>query len=268
VILRMLLLAPLLLAMTPPRLARADDLSTGRLEHELASVMKWETLWKDSPEGFRTLPNNRSARLALYSNSRTLSYCSHDLAVCVRYRTESVRNWERLASKKCQSDETDQAALMAFVAEESNSPPFQASSPNPVRVLGPGGFAGLAGSHAPGSGMLWDSAIALGSRADIAVEYRQTHVPEMAGLLKWLRATMPRAGYTSIRVPCFAPFDPVVYIYGAHPTRGPLVFSIFWDREGESWVEAALLEGSQNVDMIEDLKSIIDSVTCSTLTFK
>jgi hypothetical protein len=71
---------------------------------------------------------------------------------------------------------------------------------------------------APGSGILWTASIALGSRAEITKQYSHLHPTELHDVERWLRNTiLPDAGYKTITIACFAPTDPMIYLYGERP---------------------------------------------------
>ncbi|MEO8597159.1 MAG: hypothetical protein ABI759_27820 [Candidatus Solibacter sp.] len=242
------------------QLVQADDANVRRLEQQLAATMRWEILWNDTPRGFQ-VPQGGSASLAAVVTSNSLAYCSHELGVCARYRNDPHRNWEREASAKCDGGQTDEDALIAFAGGTVRA---SAGSQSKVVLGGPGG---LKGSPAPGSGIRWTAAVRLGSRDEIVQQYREMKPPEIEAIQKWARATSPpSAGYKSITIACFAPTDPMVYLYGDRGTKGSIVLAIYWDREREEWVFASSLERSQGTQRFDEMYRTIESVACSTFS--
>jgi hypothetical protein len=243
--------------------ARADDVSLRPLEEQLAGVLRWEILWNDSPKGFQS-PSGGSARVALYSTSDSLSYCSHDLGVCARYVINPQRNWEGAASGRCEGSQSDEDALLAFDGVPTRLPPT-GTQPR-ITPRGGGGFDGKLGDK---PGILWTAAINLGSRGETVRQYSQMHPQEIDGLQKWIQASMTKdAGVKSITVACFAPTDPMVYYYVDRPEKGPILMDVFWNRERQQWVVASSLERPQGAEKLEEMHRIIESIACSKMSFE
>jgi len=259
------LLCPMLLAigLRSPLVGSDEANDRHALEQQLAAVIRWEVLWDDSPAGFH--PNDGKAGFALALSSNSLSYCSHDVGACARYRIDPNRNWGRNASTKCDGGQSDEQALLSFLGfglpQEKLGP---GSRPGPT--LGPGG---LTGHLTPGSPVFWTAAIGLGSRDEIVQQYRQIHPQAIDGLEEWIRASVTReAGIGSITVACFAPTDPMVYYYVDRPTKGSVEMAVYWNSERQQWAVASSLERSQGPQRFEETHRIIDSVPCATLRFE
>lgn len=239
------------------------DASFRRLERTLKSVIQWEILWRSTPTGFRT-PISGTANVSISIAEKDLSYCSHDLGVCATYLTEGSRNWERLKSKKCEGKENDEDALLAFLEAGGKKIPNRARDQQPT-MLGPDGFSGAWTVATP---IRWGTTIKLDPRSAIVRQYRQVHPPEAESLLNWLRTTLHDSGYLSVTIACFNPSDPVVHVYGERATKDPIVFSLFWDRDREEWIQAGMLERQQGQQTFDELKSTIRTIACGTIQFK
>jgi hypothetical protein len=247
--------------------AQTAGTSIRSAEQTLAAVLQWEIPWNDSPKGFR-LPGDGSVTLAIDAGSDSVSYCSHQAGVCVTYRTGDDRNWEGSGQAACDDNRSDLDALLTFIGKE----PVTRESPPAA------GTRGFSGFPAAGSGLTWTTKIALGSRAEIVMKYRQIHPPEMPGLQKWLRSqTAGDSDLKSIAIACFAPTDPMVNYYVDRPTTGPVerptaaptIIGVFWRLDQpEEWVVAGYSQRWQNPQKFDEMHRTIESVTCSTLSFR
>lgn len=240
---------------------RAGDVDSAELAvRQLTEVIEWEILWEQTPSGFR-VPANRTVKIAMYLKSDSVSYCSHLLGVCAHYRTEGFRNWEEDRNGVCQDSRSDEDCLLAFATGSVQRPGDQQDRRMPV--LGPGS---LTGQLVSGTGIQLTTEIRIRRRAEIMRRYRETRPTELRGLLRWLGSELaPSGGYKSITVACFLSSDPVVYAYGDRPQKSPVVFAVFWDRELNTWTDAALYEGPQAQNDIKRLKGIIDVIPCATI---
>jgi len=233
-----------------------------RWERDLRDRLEWEVLWNDSPDSFR-FPDHGTATAAIYMTSESLSYCSRDLGVCASYSIQDFHLHDLLRSEPRNSGKDDDAALLSFVGAKSGTPTARQPS-RPTRI-GPGG---ITGSLVPG-GIRWTSTFSLPGRSEIVQRYKAMHPPELKGLEDWLLATFHRStGYKSITIACFTPKDPVVYLYGDRPSKGPIVLSVFWDPEIEGWVDANRLAGMRDRAQTLELKGTIDSIACGTVQFE
>jgi hypothetical protein len=238
--------------------ARTDEVN--RFDRQLTSVLRWEILWNDSPNGFH-IPRHESAKVAIDLKSNLLSYCSHDLKVCARYRIEPNRNWQRDAVGKCEGKQSDEDAVRTFTGDSVQ--PKRDSQ----RKLAIGGIGGLTGSPAVGSGIRWTTTVRLGSRDEIVQQYKRLHPAEIESLTRWIRSSMnPSRGHISITIACFAPTDPMVYYYVDRAAKDSVVMGVVWDREREEWVVASSLLRSRNPSAFEEMHRIIESVACDTIT--
>ncbi len=154
-----------------------DDPGLRRFERELEAVLRWEILWNDSPAGF-VAPPGRQARFALNKRGNSLSYCSHDVGVCVRYRIDPNRNWEGETSTKCDGSESDEDAVLAFIGVGAKEPGSAAGSRR-MPELGSGGLTGAPSSSA---GVTWTATLNPGGREEIVRRYRQLRPPEIEGI--------------------------------------------------------------------------------------
>ena len=243
-------------------------------EQTLAAVLRWEILWNDSPKGFR-VPADGTITLAIYAVPDSVSYCSHQAGVCVKYRADGYRNWQESASSKCDDTRSDEDALLTFLAREDSQKVVGSWQSQLILGQGLSGIprpesgAGVAEPPARSVGLRWTAKISLGSRAEIVRRYRQMHPAEIEGLKKWIGASDPQnTGVKSIAIACFAPTDPMVYYYIDRPAKGPVFMAVFWDRDRESWTVAASLEQSQGPEKLEEMHRIVQSVACSTITFQ
>lgn len=239
-----------------PEVVRADDTTSLRsLEQQLAAVLRWEILWNDSPAGFQ-IPTGGSAKFVLHWRPDTLSYCSHEVGVCARYKIDSQRNWEGVANGKRDGTQSDQNALLAF---DGDSIANMTSKSN--LTLGPGG---LTGSPAPASGIVWGATIGVPRREEIVQQYRQMHPAEIEGLKAWIVSSITQgAGVKSVTIACFAPSDPLVYYYIDRPTNESVVMAAYWNKERQGWVVASSLRRNQGSERFEQMHRVIESVACS-----
>src|SRR5580658_10478959 len=177
-----------------------------RAERDLRDRLEWEVLWKDSPDGFR-FPDHGNARVAIYVTSESLSYCSRDLGICASYSVEDFRLHDLVRSEPCNSGKDDDAALSSFIGAKAGAPGAQ--GPSRPTSIGP-----RTGSLAPG-GIRWTSTFSLSERAEIVLRYKALHPVMLRSLQDWLLARFSRnGGYRSVTIACFAPKDPLVYVYG------------------------------------------------------
>jgi hypothetical protein len=44
------------------------------------------------------------------------------------------------------------------------------------------------------------------------------------------------------------------------------VFSVFWDREGDDWMDAGMLERAQGPERFDDIRSTIQAIACDTVS--
>src|SRR4051812_33743458 len=89
------------------------DTKSAQSERELVAVLEWEMLWGETPGGFQ-LPLKPSVHLAIYLTSDSISYCSHELHVCVKYRTYAFRNWQEVSSGRCEDNGRDEDSVLVF----------------------------------------------------------------------------------------------------------------------------------------------------------
>lgn len=238
----------------------AADRHTRALEQQLASVLRWETLWQDTPESFR-IPPSHSARFMLYRLRNDLSYCSQETRTCAKYRIDEILGLQRLDSRECCGAQSDEEALMAFVGLD------------PAKIRHPGDPPpslndDMVRNPSQSLGVLWDATLPLEDRDKIVAEYKRARPPALGGLKRYLAELPPEAGFRSITIACFEPTDPAVYCYGVHSERGPVVFTLYWDIEREGWFVASSTEGTESLATIEKLRSVIESIRCATIHFK
>jgi hypothetical protein len=232
-------------------------------EQQLLAVLQWEVLWRDSPEGFR-VPENGTARLAMALGSGWVSYCSRDIGVCARYKTDSNRGWERVVGERYAIGASDEAALLSFVSRGSKHE-ISDVVPKSGQTLGPGGLTGHLG---PEGAPIWTTTLRLGNRAEIIQQYRQIHPQALEGLKNWiLGATPQKAAMKSITIACFAPTDPMVYYYIDRPPREPLIMAVIWDKDRQFWAVASSRSPSQGVSGFREMRETIESVACLSLRF-
>jgi|SRR5579883_350834 len=233
------------------------------LEAQLNDVLQWEILWQTGPPGFR-LPDVPLARFALSAASTYLAYCSEDLGVCAQYRTENaVRSWQRLRSTRCCGSEGALAALNAFVRGSGGT--RQQIDPRGYPPTGLGAPSSVPSLEMPVS---WTTTLPQLSRAEILNRYKAIDPSQTDSLARWLSAHLSASGYRSVTIPCFRPSDPVVYLYGDHPSRGPVLLSIFWNRETMQWEEASVMQGGGKRSTIDRFKDTVDLLKCGVITFK
>jgi len=261
----------------------AGDPSVRSTERTLAAVLQWEILWNDSPKGFR-LPPDGSFAVAIHAASGSVSYCSQQAGVCVTYRTGYDRNWEATEQALCDDSRSDLEAVLAFIQKDSvtsvGKEPTTDHAPPAAGARGFSGFPAPDSEVTPtaGSAVTWTTKITLGSRREIVMKYRRMRPPGMADLEKWLRSQI--AGDSepkSITIACFAATDPMVYYYVDRPTKGPVerpsaaptIMAVFWRLDQpKDWVVAGYSQRWQNPRKFDKTRRTIESVACSTLSFK
>jgi hypothetical protein len=232
---------------------------THRVEQILRAVLRWECLWIDWPEGFHAPPNG-SASLAIAAAHDAVSYCSHELGVCTRYKLLPHRNWFSVESHECCDGRSDMDSLRAFLGVAA-----PISGREPPQLI-PGVREG-ASSLAPGP-VFWTATLKLGTRDSITKEYKKMRPEQLAGLEDWLRAGPSSDSVKLATIPCFASADPSVYIYVKRPSGEPYVLNVYWDREREEWILAFVYEGPQFRDRIAEFHRVVQSVACSAVSFQ
>jgi hypothetical protein len=234
-----------------------------RLERQLTAILQWEILWGATPEGFQV--PTRPVQLALVWDAAkdSISYCGREPGVCGHYFLNPSYNWDRLREAKCCEEQSDLNAVMAF----SNQRPIGPESvvvPRTLTLDGPRGISGRFGST-----LTWIMTADLGSHRDIVQSYRKVRPPELMSLKESLRMDLRTAGYRTVTIPCFKSTDPMVYLYGDRPAKGPIVIASVWDKESEEWRDSRLvIEGPENQAQIDQFKKTIDSVKCATVSFR
>ena len=244
----------------------ADDL-TALFERRLADELRWEVLWGEMPDGSR-MPIFGKVRIAISVTSDAVYYCSHDLGVCVQYRTRLQRNWSRTYSVRCALGQSDEVALKEFFSklnEGGGNRVAAGQSDSQKFVLGGRSYSG---AWIPDSGISWTTWVTLGSQEEIRDFYKKLRPPEVDGLKEWLRATTTsQAGYKSITIPCFQDSNPEIFLYGVRPGKGPIVFGVFWNRSLEKWEDSGYWDGHQNQERVERLRDTIEAIACDTVRF-
>lgn len=237
-------------------------------EQTLAAVLRWEILWNDSPRGFRA-PTEGPLTLAVYSTPDTVSYCSHQAGVCVKYRADGYRNWQESFSSKCDDNGSDEEALTAFISKDSAT----VGNLQPRTVLGRG-LSGIPapqpaeGFSVPVASVRWTGKISLGSRAEIIRDYQQMDPADIESLKSWLRSpATPHSGVRGMTIACSAPSDPLIYYFIDRSAGAPVIMAVFWDRDRQEWVIAASFERNQIPEKFDEMRRTIESVACSTVTF-
>jgi hypothetical protein len=202
------------------------------------------------------------ATIAIGTTRNHLSYCSHALGICASYLIDTGRNWQRLKSSLCDGTGTDEKALLTFVGKDGPQPSI--SGPRNL-VIDPDGLQGR-----PSAGPLatWTTALSLGTRAAILEDYRKLNPVELGSLRAWLLERERNAGYRSIRIACFKPTDPEVFLYGDRSPGSGLVFSVFWNRDEDDWAEVAILRAPELPKRFEEVKSRVEALSCGTVDFK
>lgn len=245
-----------------------------RMEREFIEHLRWEILW--SERGIRVPPNG-VARLAVYVTDKSLYYCSRDLSLCAEYR---ISTWDRHLddrihsvecspdSSTCRDGQDEMDSLMNYVRQRNPSlpPPQPPQSPTiGGDIIGPM----ISGQMAIRGPMIVD----LGRRADIVEHFRQMQPLELHRL-KEAVAEMRGGGWSSVIIPCFAiEASPVVPLYGERPDRGPVIFSVRWDRDEEEWFGGGQIEPPtgytpEEIRRIEERRSIFESIKCATVEFE
>jgi len=244
--------------------AQASEASLRRMEREVTARLTFEILWHDLPQGL-VIPGSRPVKLGLYLTARSLFYCSHDLSACAQYRLEAGQIGQRVRSVACNParppcDQTrdDTVAVRSFSKQ---------SEPAADLPIGPGPRS-IGGLSPDSPGILWTMTATLGNRTEIIAKYKRMRPAALSSLTEWIQRTHGAAGYKSITISCFEPSDPVVHLFGDRPEKGPIVFSVFWDKEREEWVFAGMLYQTDDRGRIAQLKAVVEAVSCETVRFK
>jgi hypothetical protein len=242
--------------------ASAYGASFQQIERTLTNLIRWEILWRDTPKGFQ-IPSAGSATLFIGETDRNVSYCSHEMGVCATYLLDPMRNWQRTKVSRCDGNESDESALVTFVTGEvKKAPPLPA--PRHI-VIGQGGLSGTPTTISP---VRWGTTIRVESRPAVIEEYKGLKPTEAGSLRAWLLAHDRGAGYRSVTFGCFKSSDPQVFVYGQRLSDAPIIFSVFWNRDQEDWVEASLLRQPQLPKEFEEMKSTIEAIACGTIKFE
>jgi hypothetical protein len=238
----------------------ADEIQLRKAAQQLSAILEWEILWDESPEGFHR-PNGGSAKLAIQLTADSLTYCSHDLGACVAYAILDYRNWLGVRSAKCDDTHSDLDALLAFIG---NGPRNRANSQSTGATKGLADGRTMVGLSPTGSGIIWTTTVSLGSRDEIAQRYRRMNPDGIQSLRKWA-ANGVAPGIKAITIPCFAPSDPIVYVSFDWQADPPTAIAVFWNKESETWIDAASFVGPENRETIERIRSVIDEIACATI---
>lgn len=239
---------------------RAEDL-TARYDRELLAVLQWEILWHQLPSGSHVPPSGVT-KFAVQITSDNLSYCSHELGVCEKYKIGDYRNWEAVANALCNDKRSDEEVLRAFVG--APSPELAATGASPRFRSKAGGRTGV---PVEGSGILWNTATNLGSLPDIVQQYKRMHPPELGALQKWLGTTPLGEHVSRIRVPCFATTDPSVFLSVTASDGEREVQTIFWNRVAGRWELATGFDPPADPVVLNQIRRTIDSVTCANIAY-
>ncbi len=227
----------------PDRMAEA--------EHELRAVVEWEMLWDSSPSGFKvSADSQKPVSCALLLNRESVSYCSRDLGVCVKYAVSGLRNWQAVNSVPCCNGSSEERALEKFAGIER----------------GAVGRMSRTGSFGP-SGLTWVASIELSSRNEIIAGYKRIRPTDIESLRDSLKKRLSAAGYESITIPCYKATDPVVYVFGTRGDRGATVFANILDKESGTWIDAGIVTPRGNRGELERVEALVKALSCSTLEF-
>jgi hypothetical protein len=240
---------------------QADDF-TSRYDRELFAVLRWEILWNQLPSGSHVPPSGGATKFAVQRTLDNLSYCSHELGVCEMYRIGGYRNWEEVTNALCNDKRSDEEALRAFgnISPEA----LVESGPSPRFVSKRGGFTGVPVER---SGITWTTETTLGSAPEIIRQYKQMHPPELGALEHWLRTPPTAEPGTRIKVPCFAPTDPLVFLSVTTSGGEPMIETVFWNREAETWESADGFSPPADPAALSKTRKTIDSISCASLVF-
>jgi len=157
----------------------------------------------------------------------------------------------------CNRDRDDSQAVRFFSNQRDSV--IQSPDGSGSRTLG--------GVPQQGAGIFWTTTMALGSRVEIIGRYQRVRPDGFSRLARWLQQREQGAGYKSITIPCYKSTDPVVNLFGDRTTKGQVVFSVFWNDEREDWVFAGVVD-PQDREQIEQLKAVIERLSCETLRFE
>jgi hypothetical protein len=240
---------------------RADDF-TSRYDRELFAVVRWEILWGELPGGASLPSRGGATKFAVQLATNKLSYCSHDLGVCETYRIEGYRNWQEVTSILCNDKRSDKEALLAFV---NNSPARLVEGGHSVRYGSKGG--GFTGGPVERSVITWTTETTLGSLPEIIKQYKRMHPPELKSLEHWLRTPPSADPGKRIKIACFAPTDPEVYLSVTAPGREPVIATIFWNRDAGMWESADGVGPPEDPAAVSRIRETIDSISCASIVF-
>lgn len=241
---------------------QAPDHRLQQLQSQLAAVLRWEVLWNDAPAGFH-VPTNGEATVALRWAPDFVSYCSHDVGVCGRYRLLPNRNWLRDADEPLGPGVDPRSAVLTFDGVKAALP---AKGGKPLTL----GKDGLSGVPSASFGVVWTSRIDTLNRAAIVETYRKIHPAKLESLKEWIGKPVNMAeGDRMVTIACFLPSDPVVNYHVADRVDGEqVILSAFWDNDLEDWVLAGSQDPSQDEQGFNEMKDIINSIACARLAVK
>ena len=225
-------------------------------EQEIIGKLHWRILWDRWPTGFRV--SGSDARIAVAKTPESMYFCSRNLHGCMQYEIRFGHVGRPLRAKVLEGQTSETDAVIQWMRENGEAvlPPPAAGSP---RVLG-----GVATSS---NFTLWTMDVKLPTQTELIEEYKQLRTtPELADLRAWLVSEHRNTDYKSITIPCFAPTDETVFIYGERKTLGPIVFGVFDDVE-LGWTVAGFSDRPEEAKYIAAMRDRIQKIECGRITF-
>lgn len=245
----------------------AQTAKTGLHQYEraLASRLAFETLWDDLPKAFTFSASPITANLSLYMDSKYLFYCSYTFAVCAQYELSNGRIRDRLKSTSCRSDmapcgsnQNEIGAVQRFANLDNRIANSSLPSRSTVQI---------SGQLPQYSGIVWTMTMTLDTKESTLSRYRPLRPPQLSDLTNWIQGKLNMAGYSSVTIACFDDLDPSVYLYGERREKGGVVIEVSWNAEREDWVEAKIIENTNDSGLVSKLSRTIKSISCGDIRF-
>jgi type II secretory pathway pseudopilin PulG len=217
-----------------------------RYERQLRAVIEWEILWNDTPAGFQAPEDSAEVSVALDLKRQLLSYCGSSLGVCVRYRIDANRNWQRDVSRVVNDADSNEASLEAFSSYQVSN--LQQDTISRTSI---------------GTQSVWNLNLRIRSRDDIVRRYRALQPEKLDGLRKWITTPSNGAGRNdgAVTIACFDQYDPITFYSVRWKAQPPIIMAVFWDNERREWIISSWVTSDHK--NFEDLFAVIELVPCS-----
>lgn len=235
----------------------AQTANTDRLlkqhEQEITGKLRWRILWDRWPTGFRV--SGREAKVAVAMTTQSFYFCSRDLNGCIQYWNRYGHVGRPVNAKVLEGQTSGMDALVQWLREngEMVMPPATGR---------PGVLRGVGNS----SPLFWTFDVRLPTQTELIEEYKKLPPTQLKDLRAWLVSEYRNTDYRSITIPCFAPTDEEVIVYGERKTLGPITMGVFEDQE-LGWTVAGFTDRPEQAKYIAAMRERIEKLACDRIVF-